>query len=223
LPVAYSLFSRFQSNHSELKQALLKTVRIIASVSLPIGVGLAILAPSISSVIFGQKWQGIEIVIALIGIMHCIGWLVGINPEVYRAMGRPDINSKLLIAAVVYYIPVYVLAAPHGLLIFCFARLGVAIMAMALHLFVAHRMLNLPFTYLSNCIKSPLIGSLIMAIVIYSTIDVAGLLDNLNNIVGWLKTIAVITTGIATYVIAMWFIEREFVRRVLILARECVA
>jgi O-antigen/teichoic acid export membrane protein len=220
MPIAYSSFSRFQSNHDELKQAFLGTVRIIASVSLPIGVGLAILAPSISSVIFGQKWQGIEIIIALIGIMHCIGWLVGINPEVYRAIGRPDINTKLLIAAVVYYIPVYVLAAPYGLFVFCLARVAVAIVAMGLHIFVANRILNLPLTYLGSCVKLPLVGILIMAIAVYFAVNFSGTFIGLE---GWVRMISIIAFGGITYIVAMWFIEKKFVLKVISLAREGVA
>ena len=218
-PVAYSSFSRLQSNTEELKRSFLKITNLIAAVSLPIGVGLVLTAYPISSLVFGQKWQGIEIVIALISIMYAIGWLVGINPEVYRAAGRPDVNVKLLIAAVIYYIPVYVLAAPYGLLVFCIARLGVAIVAMPLHFFVVNRILQLPFTYLGTCIKSPLLALLPMIAIMYGGVNLFNPFDGWQ---GWLKLAFVLLLGAGSYIATMWLLDRKFTQQTIRLIREAV-
>lgn len=217
IPVAYSAFSRLQSNQEELRQAFLKITKLIASVSLPLGVGLVILAHPISTIVFGQKWEGIEIVIALIGLMHNIAWLVGINPEAYRAMGRPDINSKLLIAAVIYYIPVYVFSAPYGLFIFCIARLVIAIISMGLHIFVVNRVFGLKFTYLGDCIKKPLLASLVMAMILYLTGNFIG---DIRGLEGWIKIFGIIALGGGIYILVLWLIERDFVKQFLRLTRE---
>ncbi len=220
LPVAYSSFSRFQSNQGELKQAFLRIVRIIASVSLPIGTGLAILAPSISSVVFGQKWQGIELVVGIIGLMYGIGWIVGLNHEIYRAIGRPDINTKLTTILIFYYTPIYILAAPYGLFTFCLARFALGMSSFIFYLYFTNKVLNFPFTYLWGSIRTPLIGSLIMAIVVYPAVNLTGTFIGLE---GWVKMIGIIVFGGITYVVAVWFIEKKFVLKVISLARECVA
>lgn len=219
LPVAYSTFSRLQSNQDELRQSFLKMTKLIASISLPLGIGLAILAQPISSIVFGQRWQGIEIVIAIMGIMHSIGWLVGINSGVYTALGRPDVNSKLLIATVIYYIPVYVFAAPYGLLVFCIARITIAIVSMGLHIFIANRVLNLPYAYLINCIKQPFIGSLILAIVVYPAVNLTGTFVGLG---GWLKISGIISFGGIIYILALWLLEKETILQFLKIAKESV-
>ena len=219
IPIAYSSFSRLQSNHVELKSSFLKTSQLMAAISLPIGFILALTAHPISSLVFGQKWQGIEVVISIIGIMHAIAWLVGINPEVYRAVGRPDVNVKLLIAAVIYYIPVYVLAAPYGLLVFCLARLGVAVVAMPLHFFVVNRILQLPFTYLRTCIKSPLLASLPMIAIIYGGVNVFNPFDGWQ---GWLKLAFVLLLGVGSYVAMMWLLDRKFTQQTIRLIKEAV-
>lgn len=217
LPVAYSAFSRLQTKPEELRQSFLKMTKLIASIALPLGVGLAVLSPFISSAIFGQKWYGIEKVIAIIGIMHAIAWLAGHNPEVYRAIGRPDVNTKLLIAAVIYYIPVYILAAPYGLLVFCIARLAIAIVGMGLHIFVANRLLNLPFTYLWEPIKVPLIGSLFLVIVIYPVIN---LMSSSNGLEVLAIRIGTIIVGVFIYVLILRVLDRELVEQFLRLAKE---
>jgi len=205
IPITYSSFSRLQSNLSEVKRSFLKMIQLIAAISLPLGFGLAILAKPIASVVLGQKWQGIELVVLILGVMYGISWLVGINPEVYRAIGRPDINSKLLLAAIIYYFPVYILAAPHGLLVFCLARLGVAMIGMFLHLFVANRILHLSFTYLWEPIKIPLVGAVLMGFAVYG-------ITNVVNSYNWFGlTLSIISGGIF-YLLGLWIIKKEFVK-----------
>lgn len=217
LPVAYSAFSRLQSDHEELRQSFLTMNKLIASISLPLGIGLAVLAQPISLLLFGQKWEGMEIVIIFIGMVNTIAWLIGINPEVYRAMGRPDAETKLLVVAIIYYLPVYILAAPYGLFVFCVARLTIAIVSMGLHIFVANKLLRLPFTYLGSCIKLPLLGSLIMAAVVYLLTSLTGSFSEIQN---GIKLIGIIAIAGLTYIVALWFLKKDFVIQFWRLARE---
>jgi O-antigen/teichoic acid export membrane protein len=217
--VAYSSFSRLQSDNAELKRSFLKITKILSAISLPIGFGLALIAYPISSLIFGNKWEGIEIVIAIIGIMYAVGWVVGINPEVYRAAGRPDANVKLLVANAIYFIPVYVLAAPYGLLVFCIARLGVSVVSLLLHFYVANKILKLPFTYLKSYVKSPLIASFVMGALLYGMVN---LFDIFEGWQGWLKLIIVITSGVISYLGALWLIDRDLLTQFFRLLREAI-
>jgi O-antigen/teichoic acid export membrane protein len=217
LPVAYSAFSRLQSNQDELKQLFLKLTKMIAFISLPLGVNLVILSKPISLVIFGQKWSGIEVVIAILGIKEAISWLVGLNPEIYRAVGRPDINTKLLISAVIYYLPIYFLAAPYGLLVFCISRLAVTIVAMGLHIFVANRILGLKFTYLGGCIKEPLFGSLVIVIVLYL---ISYFIGEIRSIEGLFKIFGTVSIGATVYIASLWLLRKELVLRFWELVKE---
>jgi len=219
VPVAYSSFSRLQSNLSELKRSFLRLVQLMSVISLPMGVGLAILSKPISTVIFAGKWQGIEIVIAIIAIKDAMAWLVGINPEVFRAIGRPDINSKLLILCAIYYIPVYVIAAPFGLFIFCIARLSVAIISMGFHFYFVNRILKMPFTYLGRYITSPLIGSFVMGVIVYVS---SSLMGTFYGWQGWIKLVFIITLGGFSYLFILRLFERDLIKQFFKLALNVV-
>ena len=137
--------------------------------------GLAVLSRPISSIIFGQKWHGIEIVIALIGFMHSVGWFVGINPEAYRAVGRPiliqkfaDSRSDLLYSHVYFCYTLWTFCLLSCSTCCCYCSNGTP------SFWSQENPKFLPFTYLGHCIKSPLIGCLIMAIVVHPA---ANLLD----------------------------------------------
>ncbi len=151
--------------------------------------------------------------------MYAVGWVVGINPEVYRAAGRPDANVKLLVANAIYFIPVYVLAAPYGLLVFCIARLGVSVVSLLLHFYVANKILKLPFTYLKSYVKSPLIASFVMGALLYGMVN---LFDIFEGWQGWLKLIIVITSGGISYLGALWLIDRDLLTQFFRLLREAI-
>jgi PST family polysaccharide transporter len=219
IPVAYSSFSRLQSDPEELKRSFLKITNLIAAVSLPVGLAIALTAYPISSLIFEQKWQGIEIVILILGLKESMSWLVSMNTEIYRAAGRPDANVKLHLANAIYYIPVYVLAAPHGLLVFCIARFAVAAASLLLHFYIANKLLRLPFTYLRSCVKSPLMASLVMGVILY------GMVNLFNPFEGWqggLKLIIVIASGGMSYLGALWLVDKDLVTQFFRLFKEAI-
>ncbi len=219
IPVAYSSFSRLQSNTEDLRASFLRMTQLVATVSLPLGVGLALTAHPISSLVFGYKWQGIVIVILIIGLKESMSWLVSMNTEVYRAVGRPDANAKLHMVNVIYYIPVYVLAAPYGLLVFCLARFAVAAVSLLLHFYVANKLLQLPFTYLRSCVKSPLIASLTMAVLLYGIVNLTAPFEGWG---GLLKLIAVIIGGGISYLVVLRLVDKDLLMQFFRLLREAI-
>jgi len=109
LPVLYPSFSRMQHDLPRLVESFHKTIRIIMALALPMGLGLFVMGQDIAGVLFGNKWQGLGFVLSILGLKEGLTWVVGINPETYRAMGRPDVNTKLMIVQILYFIPAYLL------------------------------------------------------------------------------------------------------------------
>jgi len=219
LPVAYPMFSRLQSRPEKFKQWFININKIIGFISLPLGISLAILARPISSIVFGTGWQGIEMVIAFIGMAHAISWLSGINSEAYRAIGRPDINSKLLLFIICYYFPIYILAAHYGFNVFCIARFIIVFISLGLHIFVVNKILKLPFTYLIQCVKSPLIGIIVLAITVGLFLNLIG---TFVGVWGLFKIAGIGLIGIICYVSVLWLLEKNTVLQFLSLLRKCI-
>jgi O-antigen/teichoic acid export membrane protein len=204
--IAYPMFSRVHKDISHMIDILTKLTKLVSVISLPLGTCLAITASSFSPLIFGQKWQGIDVVIALIGLEFSIGYLVGLNPHVYRAMGRPHVNSIILIINVFSFIPIFILAAPHGLFIFCLSRFGISIASLGLHLYIANRLLGIPFTYLKDCILSPLFAVIGLAVFL---IVAKNLLETMQGIEGFIKLFFLLSGGALLYSIMLKKIDRE--------------
>ena len=196
LPVLYPTFSRLQGDLQALGSAFRKVNRILISLALPMGVGLLLVGPMLAHILFGDKWQGLGLVLSLIGFMNGMTWLVGINPEVYRAMGRPDVNTKLMFIAIMYYLPTYLLAAPYGLTVFTIARLGVALLAIPIHVFLCMRLLRASPFYLWHDGKPMILATVVMAL------GVVGAKWLLAWLTGGLPQALILITSVGTVLIA---------------------
>lgn len=115
LPVLFSVFSKIQQDRERLKHALVRAIRLIALVVLPGGAMLFALQTPVSRLVFGQRWSGIESVVGWLSLALSTSWLVGANPEAYRAIGRPDIETKILVICLFPFLAAYAFSLHQGL------------------------------------------------------------------------------------------------------------
>lgn len=162
----------------------------------------------ISRLFFKERFDGIEYIIAIIGIKDAIAWLVGINPEAYRAIGRPDVNTKLLIVSVIYYIPTYLIAAPFGLIVFTIARLGVALLGLFLHVFLANKLSGLPFRYIIECSKYPVVASIATAVFVYFTVNKLG---SISDFMLLFLSINLLLVAFIFYTILIYVLDKSLI------------
>jgi len=216
--VAYSAFSRFQSDIKELKRMFLESTRIIATIVIPFSFGLSLIADPFTAVVLGSRWYGIEPVIRILAISPSLSFIWILNGEIYKAIERPDLMPKIHLAQILYMIPTYWIAAQHGLNTFCWARASV-IVFLVFHVLVAVKILKLPSNYFWSCIRSPLFAGLIMVLVVY-------LMENSMapyTVCDWLnilKLSGIIMCGAVSYALSLWIIDRGLCVRFLQVARK---
>jgi O-antigen/teichoic acid export membrane protein len=209
LPVLYPTFSKFQDNLPALTAIFQKVNRVIIAIALPTGVGLLLVGPEMAEVLFGAKWHGLGFVLSVIGLMFGLAWLVGINAELYRAKGRPDINTKLMLLAILYYFPVYYIASQYGLAIFTITRLMVAVVAIPIHIYLCTRMLKLSPFYLWHEGKYAILATLLMGITVAILRNGASIfMPGLNS---FMKLTGLIIAGVIVYTGSLWLMDRPFV------------
>ncbi len=143
VPVMYSYFSKIQHDIESVKTALLFSSKVVSFFVLPIGVGIFIAHDMISDLIFGEKWQGLGLVIGYLALMHSISWIIGLNNEAYKAVGRPDIESKILIATLIFYLIGYIMSAQISFEVFLITRMLLAVGAIGFHIYASRKVLNL--------------------------------------------------------------------------------
>jgi O-antigen/teichoic acid export membrane protein len=170
LPVIYSAFSRIQADSAQLVRVLLRTQKALFTLALPLGLGLFLLRDSTAGLVFGDKWEGVGIVLGILGLIQGLSWLMGANAEAYKAMNRPDIFTKIMVIGLTYYLPVYYFSLRHGIEFFLWSRLGLFLFSQTLHFIALKKCLGVgPLRVFSNSAK--VFGAAAIYVAIYLVFD----------------------------------------------------
>lgn len=221
LPVLYTSFSRLQDDRIALHAMFKSTNRIVMALTLPLGAGLLLLGPDLAALFFGSHWPDLGLVLGVLGLMMGIGWMVGINHELYRATGHPDLNTKLMFSFILYYLPAFIIAAPFGLKVFLFTRLGVGLLAIPIHVYASVRVLGLSPFYLWHNGKFIFIATLSMTFALCCLKWGLGLSQ--NEAPGLLIPGAMIFIGIVVYAGTLWLLDKPFILQAKRLLRQAAS
>jgi PST family polysaccharide transporter len=140
--VALPTFSRLQHDHAQMRQALLTATRLASLLGFPAFLGIAVLAPELVMVLFGDQWAPsapVMRILALAGLVQCVAFF---NNPLIIACGKPSwvLATSILNAAV-------------GIVLFTFAA-QVGIVAVA----AAHALRNFAYVPLPLVLVRKLIG-----------------------------------------------------------------
>jgi len=141
-PVLYSHLSRMGQNRQRLRNAIERVIKLIIMVSIPTGLIIYSLSDQIGAVLFGEKWEGVGFVLGVMALVHGFAWIVGMNGNVYRAMGKPSYETMVMAGSLVVYLGVYIYAINLSFESFVWARFVLVFGALALHFYVLNKVIS---------------------------------------------------------------------------------
>lgn len=208
--VALPTFSKLQDNPERLRQAVYKATKLINFLTMPIFLGIAVLAPDVTQLLFGNQWLPsvpIMQVLAIVGVAQATVYFT--NP-VMNAIGRPDLSLLLLLAYTFAKLVTFFVAVQFGILAVAVA-LGICsyIIAPVKVLFFKRLLKINLLTYCSQYLPS-LGGALMMVVAISIT---RFLIDPFTSIVGSLAV--TITVGSVVYLGMLRLIDAKLLEDVL--------
>lgn len=139
VPVLYSQVSKVGNEKNLIKGFVELAVITLTIIAVPISIILYGFSDQIELVVFGDHWDGLSAVLAGMGVVHGYSWIVGMNGEFYRAIGKPSYETIVTAVTLVFYFLVYLWVVDKGLGVFVIARAVLAIVALALHLFILEK------------------------------------------------------------------------------------
>ncbi len=209
LPVLYSTLSRLQEDKDKLRSTFDKANRIIIAMACPVGLGLLLTAPEIAHVLFGEKWEGLGFVLGALALLGGGSWLVGANAELYRSIGRPDLNTKLMWAQLFYFLPTYVVAIQYGMKVFVAGRVAAGLLAIPIHIFLYVKVLGASPFYLWQQGKSVFYACAAMALSVSALKVLAG--STMGAVPQPVILAALVLVGAIVYMGMLWILDRDFV------------
>lgn len=103
-------FSRVDDK-AETGRTYILFIRYLALLSIPLNVYvIGIVAPH-TGIVLGQKWTGAAPVVMLFGLLNLFSCVFGVNGEVLKAIGRPEVATRLSLARIALAVVPFYLAA----------------------------------------------------------------------------------------------------------------
>ncbi|MFL5909367.1 MAG: lipopolysaccharide biosynthesis protein [Gaiellaceae bacterium] len=123
--VAFPALSRKRAEDREgLAPATLSLVRYQALYAIPVAAGLAVLAPPLIVVAFGEKWREAGGVMSAIAVMSGIAMVIYPLGDVFKALAKQRVLVALNCVQLPVLIGAMILAAPSGILAVAWVRAG---------------------------------------------------------------------------------------------------
>ncbi|AFK21341.1 lipopolysaccharide biosynthesis protein (plasmid) [Haloferax mediterranei ATCC 33500] len=93
--VMFSTYSKLQEEQHALREAFFSTFRLTAFVALPMSVGIFLVAPSFVGAFLGSDWLPMVATMQILVAYGLFRTLFATFNPVWRAVGRPDVQTKL--------------------------------------------------------------------------------------------------------------------------------
>jgi PST family polysaccharide transporter len=166
--VALPTFSRLQSQPEKMRRAFYTATQLSSLVAFPAFLGMAVLAPELVAVVFGENWLPsvpVMQILAFIGILHAIEYF---NQSVILAMGKPAWRFKINVVNAIGNVIAFILVIQWGILAVAAAYVIRGYLFLPLPLWAIYKLININLkTYWSQFIV-PVVSSVTMVGVIFT-------------------------------------------------------
>lgn len=114
--VMFSALSRLQEDERRFKRGFLLATRYTTMILMPIMTGLAVVAPLLVVVVFGPRWAPSGPVVSLLALAGFVVMMTALGPSGLQASGRPELQLKHSVLAVIVYVPAFALGLRWGII-----------------------------------------------------------------------------------------------------------
>ncbi len=209
--VLFPAYARLQSDAAALRRGFLKTMRYMALITVPVGVGMAIVAPEFVNLFYTARWAPsipVMQILALYSTLHALSFNVG---DIYKAIGRPSILSSLGAAKLVVAVPVLWFAASRGILGVAVGHAITTLIFTAVSLAMACRVLAVRWREVASALRPAFVSAAVMAI---GVLALERLLPPSARLWG------LVLVGAMLYTLTLWLTDRPTVRQAFNLVRR---
>ncbi len=216
--VLMPIYSKLREERTSVDVAFATTTNYVLAVTAPMAVGLALLAEPVVVTAFSEKWIDVAPVvppICLYALFVSVSFNIG---DLYKALGRPDMLTRLGFIRLALAVPALWAAAVHGgsATAVGWAQAGVALVMMTLELGMARSVFGLPVGAMLGRTVPVLLACGAMAVAVYAVNA------RLAAQPGWVQLVAGIATGVLVYALALCVLARQFVATGLAVLRNAL-
>lgn len=217
--VIFPIYTQMRNVPGSLGKGFLMTTRYISLITVPLGVGLALLARPFVLAIFTEKWAEAIPVVSAISIYAMLISLAYNAGSAYKAEGRPQVLTLLGITRLAVLLPALLWATEvvKSIVVVGWIQVIVALLAGMLNLYVAGRLLKLSPAKLFSALRPAVQSTFFLAGAVILTLFL------LNGASPWVQLIVASFSGALTYVAALWVFQRDVVSAATLQVRSALS
>jgi O-antigen/teichoic acid export membrane protein len=217
--VIFPAYVKMKNDREMLTRSYLTTTKYTVMLTAAAAVGMSAVAPELMRVLFpGGKWApAIPLlqVLAFSGLAATLAWNAG---DVFKAIGRPDISTKLLLIDSLYtFALIYFMASRSGLaLMAALANMIAYFMSAVIRLYLTSRFLKFSPTRYIGVYR----GTFAAAINMYAAVSLWRTLT-----ATWAQSLTLVTSvlvGAVVYIGILWMIERQALKDAIAMVRSLI-
>jgi PST family polysaccharide transporter len=205
--VLFPLYTLMRDVPGSLAQGFFRTTRYVSLVTVPLGLGLALIVRPLVMVVFSDKWVDAIPVIQAIAVYVVFSSFAYNAGSAYKAQGRPQVITWLETARLAVLFPAlwWAVVGAKSLVAVGWMQALVALLASIFDLSIAAHLLGLPLYKLGIALRPSIIAGLLMSVVVAAIMYVA------PPTAYWAQLTFSIMFGAAAYVGALWLLQRDVV------------
>ena len=114
--VVFPAYSKVQDCQVRLKQAYFRIMRLTVAISIPIAVGIVLLAPEFTIIFLGEKWMPMVPAMQLLAVAGLIKSIISTGSPLFTGSGHPNFEFYMqLIRGLIIIIAIYPLTIYMGI------------------------------------------------------------------------------------------------------------
>jgi O-antigen/teichoic acid export membrane protein len=214
--VIFPIYTKMRDIPNSLAKGFLFTCRYVSLITVPIGLGLALVARPFVQVAFTEKWnEAIPVVqtISLYAMLLSLAYNAG---SAYKAQGRPQVLTQLALVRVVLLVPSLYWAVnyPKSIAVVGWVQVVVAFISGVINLIAAGRLLHLSFARILEALRPAAMGGVSLFLV------TSGILWAAQHTPAWTQLTLGTLAGAGAYFISLWCFERDVLRDIQVMLRS---
>lgn len=203
--VIFPLYSQMRDDPKALPRSFLITTRYVALITVPLSLGMLLVARPLILVVFGARWEEAVPVLQAIAIYAMMLSLAYNAGDAYKAQGHPEILSRLSFFRILVLIPGLYWAASHAksIQLVGWTHAVVAFVFGLITLVAASRLLHTRLRDLAVALRPAFLAGAVMSLAVFAimrSMPHAGNLAQLGTAVA---------VGGAVYTMTLWVLERR--------------